>query len=146
RQHLARRGPHRHRQESGERLRGDGRQRRRPEPRHARPRQGERRHARTAGTRMTVKRALATDAAPKAIGPYSQAVVAGDLVFLSGQIALEPKDGRLVTGSIEDETRQVLTNLKHVLATEGLSLDTIVRTTVYLVDLGDFPRVNQTYA
>jgi len=92
------------------------------------------------------KRAVATTAAPQAIGPYSQAVVAGDLVFLSGQIALDPERGRLVDGSIEDETRQVLKNLAAVLTTEGLTLDGVVRTTVYLTDLADFPRVNQTYA
>ena len=95
---------------------------------------------------MTAKRAIATDQAPTAIGPYSQAIAAAGLLFLSGQIPLEPKDGRLIQGSIEDETRQVLTNLKNVLAAEGLPLDAIVRTTVYLTDLADFPRVNQTYA
>ena len=95
---------------------------------------------------MTTKRAIATDAAPTAIGPYSQAVAAAGLVFLSGQIGLEPKTGQLIVGSIEDETRRVLTNLAAVLATEGLGLDAIVRTTVYLTDLADFPRVNQTYA
>jgi 2-iminobutanoate/2-iminopropanoate deaminase len=94
----------------------------------------------------TTKRAIATSDAPAAIGPYSQAVVAGDLVFLSGQIALEPKDGRLIAGSIEDETRQVLTNLRTILAADGLDLNAIVRTTVYLTDLADFPRINQTYA
>jgi 2-iminobutanoate/2-iminopropanoate deaminase len=92
------------------------------------------------------KRAVATTAAPQAIGPYSQAVVAGDLVFLSGQIALDPERGRLVDGSIEDETRQVLKNLAAVLAAEGLGLAAVLRTTVYLTDLADFPRVNQTYA
>jgi 2-iminobutanoate/2-iminopropanoate deaminase len=92
------------------------------------------------------KRAVATAEAPQAIGPYSQAVVAGDLVFLSGQIALDPDRGRLVEGTIEQETRQVLKNLAAVLAAEGLGLDAVVRTTVYLTDLADFPRVNQTYA
>ena len=95
---------------------------------------------------MTNQRAVATPDAPAAIGPYSQAVVAGDLVFLSGQIPLEPKHGKLITGSIEDETRQVLTNLRNVLAAEGLDLTAVVRTTVYLTDLADFPRINQTYA
>jgi 2-iminobutanoate/2-iminopropanoate deaminase len=92
------------------------------------------------------KRALATPQAPQAIGPYSQAIVAGDLVFLSGQIALDPDRGRLVEGSIEDETRRVLSNLEAVLATESLTMDAIVRTTVYLTDLANFPRVNQVYA
>jgi 2-iminobutanoate/2-iminopropanoate deaminase len=92
------------------------------------------------------KRALATIGAPQAIGPYAQGVVASGLVFLSGQIALDPERGRLVDGSIEDETRQVLANLRAVLAADGLTLDAIVRTTVYLTDLADFPRVNQVYA
>jgi 2-iminobutanoate/2-iminopropanoate deaminase len=93
-----------------------------------------------------VKRALATDGAPEAIGPYAQAVVAGDLVFLSGQIALDPATGSLVGGSIEEETRRVLENLGAVLAAAGLGYDDIVRTTIYLTDLTDFPRVNQAYA
>jgi 2-iminobutanoate/2-iminopropanoate deaminase len=94
----------------------------------------------------TAKRAVATPAAPAAIGPYSQAVVAGSLVFLSGQIPLDPERGTIVEGSIEDETRQVLKNLAAVLAAEGLTLDAVVRTTVFLTDLEDFPRVNQAYA
>lgn len=94
----------------------------------------------------TSKRAVGTPAAPAAIGPYSQAVVAGSLVFLSGQIPLDPERGKIVEGSIEDETRQVLKNLAAVLAAEGLTLDAVVRTTVFLTDLEDFPRVNQTYA
>jgi 2-iminobutanoate/2-iminopropanoate deaminase len=92
------------------------------------------------------KRALVTPDAPQAIGPYSQGVAAGRWVFLSGQIALDPERGRLVDGSIEEETRRVLTNLRAVLAADGLDLDAIVRTTVYLTDLADFPRVNQIYA
>ncbi|MEB2284011.1 MAG: reactive intermediate/imine deaminase [Polyangiaceae bacterium UTPRO1] len=92
------------------------------------------------------RRAVATAAAPQAIGPYSQAIVVGDLVFLSGQIPLDPDRGRLVAGTIEEETRQVLKNLAAVLAAEGLDLTSIVKTTVYLTDLADFPRVNQTYA
>lgn len=95
---------------------------------------------------MTAKRAVTTPAAPAAIGPYAQAVVAGDLIFLSGQIPLDPERGKIVEGSIEDETRQVLKNLAAVLAAEGLTLDAVVRTTVFLTDLEDFPRVNQTYA
>jgi 2-iminobutanoate/2-iminopropanoate deaminase len=93
-----------------------------------------------------VKRAVATEGAPAAIGPYAQAVVAGDLVFLSGQIGLDPASGTLVEGDIEAETRRVLENLRAVAAAAGVGLDDVVRTTVYLTDLGDFPRVNQTYA
>lgn len=92
------------------------------------------------------KRAVATTEAPAAIGPYAQAVVAGNLIFLSGQIPLDPDRGKLVEGSIEDETRRVLQNLGAVLAAEGLGLTAIVKTTVYLTDLADFPRVNQAYA
>jgi 2-iminobutanoate/2-iminopropanoate deaminase len=95
---------------------------------------------------MNDKRALATEAAPAAIGPYSQAVVSGNLIFLSGQIPLDPDRGKLLEGTIEDETRRVLKNLEEVLKVEGLTLNAIVRTTVYLTDLADFPRVNQTYA
>jgi 2-iminobutanoate/2-iminopropanoate deaminase len=98
----------------------------------------------TATTATT--RAIATTEAPQAIGPYSQAVATGTLIFLSGQIALHPDRGRLVEGTIEDETRQVMKNLAAVLAADGLGLAAIVKTTVYLTDLADFPRVNQTYA
>jgi 2-iminobutanoate/2-iminopropanoate deaminase len=93
-----------------------------------------------------VKRAVATDGAPRAIGPYAQAVIAAGLVFVSGQIALDPASGELATGSIEDETRRVLENVRAILAAAGLALDAVVRTTVYLTDLADFPRVNQAYA
>lgn len=92
------------------------------------------------------KRAIATTEAPEAIGPYSQAVAVGDLVFLSGQIPLDPGRGKIAEGTIEDETRQVMRNLAAVLAAEGLGLQAIVKTTVYLTDLADFPRVNQAYA
>jgi 2-iminobutanoate/2-iminopropanoate deaminase len=92
-----------------------------------------------------VKTAVVSAQAPRAIGPYAQAVAAGDLVFCSGQIALDPETGVLVAGSIEDETRRVLENLRAVLAAAGLTLDAVVRTTVFLTDLADFPRVNQAY-
>ncbi len=93
-----------------------------------------------------MKRAIATEGAPRAIGPYAQAVRASGMLFLSGQIALDPASGLLVAGSIEDETRRVLINLRAVLAAAGLAMDAIVRTTVYLADLADFPHVNQVYA
>jgi 2-iminobutanoate/2-iminopropanoate deaminase len=83
--------------------------------------------------------------APAAIGPYSQAVACGTLIFLSGQIGLDPASGELVEGGTEAETEQVLRNLSAILATDNLTLDTIVRTTIYLVDLGDFARVNEIY-
>ncbi len=99
-----------------------------------------------ARTRTRSVHAIVTDAAPRAIGPYSQAIAAGDLVFLSGQIGLAPDTGLLVEGSVADETRRVLENLRAVLAAAGLGLGDVVRTTVYVIDLGDFAVVNQTYA
>jgi len=95
---------------------------------------------------VSVRRAIATDAAPQAIGPYSQAIAAGSLVFCSGQIGLDPVTGSLVPGTVADETRRVLENLRAVLAAAGLELASVVRTTVYLTNLTDFPVVNQVYA
>ncbi|HWM89036.1 MAG TPA: RidA family protein [Kofleriaceae bacterium] len=89
---------------------------------------------------------VSTPAAPAAIGPYSQAVRAGDLVFCSGQIALDPKSGQLVGGGdVVAQTRQVLANLSAVLEAAGSRLSRVVKTTIYLVDLGDFAVVNQVY-
>lgn len=92
------------------------------------------------------KRVISTDQAPAAIGPYSQAVAVGDFVFLSGQIALDPATGELVAGDIERETRRVMDNLRAVLAASGASTDDLVKTTIYLVDMADFARVNAVYA
>jgi 2-iminobutanoate/2-iminopropanoate deaminase len=91
------------------------------------------------------KTAISTDRAPGAIGPYSQAVQLGDLVFTSGQVALDPKTGELVKGGIEAETRQVLDNLAAVLAAAGVSYQDVVKTTIYLQDLNDFATVNKLY-
>ena len=90
--------------------------------------------------------AVATTRAPKAIGPYSQAVVADGWVFCSGQIPLDPVTGQLIQGDIADETRQVLANLQHVLAAAGATFDDVVRTTVYLADMNDFAAMNEVYA
>jgi len=90
-------------------------------------------------------RVIQTGAAPAAIGPYSQAVVAGGWVFLSGQIALDPSSGELVSGGVAAQTRQVLANLSAVLAAAGTGLEQVVRTTVYLKDLGSFGEVNAIY-
>jgi len=87
-----------------------------------------------------------TEKAPKAIGPYSQAVSAGDLVYTAGQIGLDPSTGELVDGGIEGETRQVLTNLSHVLSACGSSLSLALKTTVYLSDMHDFAAMNAVYA
>jgi reactive intermediate/imine deaminase len=91
-------------------------------------------------------RAVRTAAAPAPVGPYSQAVVAGDFVFASGQIPLDPATGKLVSGEIEAQTERVLDNLRAVLEAAGSSLGQVVRASVYLVDLAMFPRVNAVYA
>lgn len=91
------------------------------------------------------KTIVATDRAPQAIGPYSQATRAGDLVFCSGQIGLDPATGNMVSGGIEAQTKRVLENLREVLGAAGATWDDVVRTTIYLVDLGDFAVVNRIY-
>jgi 2-iminobutanoate/2-iminopropanoate deaminase len=91
------------------------------------------------------KSAIVTDRAPAAIGPYSQAVRAGDLIFTSGQIALDPATGELVKGGIEAETTRVLQNLTEVLTAAGASWSDVVRTTIFLADLNDFAVVNKLY-
>ena len=91
------------------------------------------------------KAAIATDRAPAAIGPYSQAVRVGDLVFTSGQIGLDPATGELVKGGIQNETVQVLDNLTAVLEAAGAGWRDVVRTTIFLADLGDFALVNKLY-
>jgi 2-iminobutanoate/2-iminopropanoate deaminase len=89
---------------------------------------------------------VSTPQAPAAIGPYSQAMRVGAFVFASGQIPLDPKTGALVSGTVADETRQVLANLAAVLEAAGSSLDRVVKTTVYLTDLDDFAAMNDAYA
>ena len=89
---------------------------------------------------------IASDAAPRAIGPYAQAVAAGDLVFCSGQVGLDPANGRLVLGGVAAEAARALENLAAVLSAAGLGLGDVVKTTVYLVDLADFAAVNEVYA
>lgn len=90
--------------------------------------------------------AIATTAAPAAIGPYSQAVRHAGLLWCSGQLGLEPATGNLVTGGIEAETRQALANLAAVCEAAGTSLERAVRCTIYLIDLADFATVNDLYA
>lgn len=91
------------------------------------------------------KKQIQTTQAPSAIGPYSQGIQAGNLIFVSGQIPLDPKSGELITGSIEDQTRRVLDNLKGILEAAGASMDAVVRTTIFLKDMGNFARVNEIY-
>lgn len=92
-----------------------------------------------------MKKAFVTDQAPKPVGPYSQAVQAGQFLFLAGQVPLTP-EGKMNEGDIVEQTRQVLNNLKNVLAAAGASMNQVVKTTIFLTDLGDFEAVNKTYA
>jgi 2-iminobutanoate/2-iminopropanoate deaminase len=92
------------------------------------------------------RQAVTTPRAPAAIGPYSQAVRAGTLLFVSGQVPLDPATGTLVPGGIEEQTRQVLRNLQAILEAAGTSFDAVARTTVYLTDLSDFAAMNAVYA
>ncbi len=83
---------------------------------------------------------------PTAVGPYSQAIVADGRVYTSGQIALDPATGEMVTGGVDVEARRALTNLKALLAASGSSMDRVIKTTVFLVDMADFPAMNAVYA
>lgn len=93
-----------------------------------------------------MKRVIRTEGAPGAIGPYSQAIAAGPYVYCSGQIPLDPGSGQVVAGGIEAQTRRVLENLKAVLEAADTSLDRVVKTTVFLTDLGQFAAMNGVYA
>jgi 2-iminobutanoate/2-iminopropanoate deaminase len=93
-----------------------------------------------------MREAIATDRAPQAIGPYSQAVRAGNQIYCSGQIPIDPTTGSIIEGDIGAQTRQVLTNLSNVLEAAGASLDDVVKTTVYLADMNDFAAMNAVYA
>ena len=90
--------------------------------------------------------AIDTDNAPKAIGPYSQAISTPPFLFVSGQLPLDPKTGKIASTTIEGQTKQVLENLKAVLAADGLTLQDVVKTDVFLKDMQDFPAMNALYA
>lgn len=92
-----------------------------------------------------MKKIISTDDAPKAIGPYSQAVVANGFAFLSGQIAIDPATNQLIEGDVAAQTGRVLENLKAVLTAAGSSLPQVVKTTVFLKDMGDFVKMNEVY-
>jgi 2-iminobutanoate/2-iminopropanoate deaminase len=92
-----------------------------------------------------MKEIIATENAPQAIGPYSQAVRAGNMVFASGQIPLDPATKEFVPGGIGEQTEQVLKNLKAVFAAAGVEMDQIVKTTVFLADMNDFTAMNEVY-
>ena len=92
------------------------------------------------------KKVIHTDKAPKAIGPYSQAIQTGDFLFLSGQIPLDPKTGELVKGDIGQQTQRVLENIRGMLESQSLRMENVVKTTIFLKDLGNFNLVNEIYA
>ena len=83
--------------------------------------------------------------APEPIGPYSQAVQAGNLLFISGQIAIDQGNGKFVNANIKDETRQVMKNIEHILSAAGLDFTHVVKSTIFLKNMGDFPQVNEVY-
>jgi 2-iminobutanoate/2-iminopropanoate deaminase len=92
------------------------------------------------------KKIIQTEKAPKAIGPYSQAIQAGDFLFLSGQLPIDPVTGELVKGDIRQQTERVLENIKGVLESHKLGLEDVVKTTIFLKDMGNFSVVNEVYA
>ena len=92
------------------------------------------------------KRKVETESAPAPIGPYSQATIAGRLVFASGQAALDPQTGKLIAGDVAEQTAQVMHNLRSVLEAAGSSLGQVLKTTVYLADMADFAAMNEAYA
>jgi len=93
-----------------------------------------------------MRQVISTDRGPKAIGPYSQAIKANGFIFISGQIALDPKTNQLVEGDIRVQTERVLENLKGIVEAAGSSLDRVVKTTVFLKDMGEFTAMNEVYA
>jgi 2-iminobutanoate/2-iminopropanoate deaminase len=92
-----------------------------------------------------MKQTISTDKAPKAIGPYSQAVLYGGLAYVSGQIAIDPSNNQVIEGGVSAQTERVLENVKAILEACGASLDSVLKTTVFLKDMGDFTSMNQTY-
>lgn len=92
-----------------------------------------------------MKRIVNTSNAPKPIGPYNQAVISGDLMFISGQVAFDPNTDELVLDDIQSETKQVMKNLKSILEEANLSFDNVVKTTIFLSDMDDFQQVNEVY-
>ena len=94
---------------------------------------------------MPAKKIISTDTAPKAVGPYSQAIEAGRFIFVSGQLPLHPQSGEIVGNDITAQTRQSIENIRAVLAAAGVSLADVVKTTVFLQNMGDFARMNEVY-
>ena len=92
------------------------------------------------------KKVIQTDKAPKAIGPYSQAIQAANLLFLSGQIPIDPKTGELIKGDIRQQTQRVLENIKGLLESQELGMGDVIKVTIFLKDMGNFNQVNEVYA
>lgn len=93
-----------------------------------------------------MKRIVKTNKAPQAIGPYSQGVIAGNFLFISGQIAIDPDKNEMISGTIEEQAEQVLNNIGAILNEAGLTYENVVKTTVYLTDLNDFGKMNEVYS
>lgn len=93
-----------------------------------------------------MKKVIATSEAPAAVGPYSQAIAVGNLLFCAGQIPLDPATGELIEGDVTAQTERVIANLKGVLAANGMTLENVVKTTVFLTDLGNFAKMNEVYS
>ncbi|HMU91976.1 MAG TPA: RidA family protein [Anaerolineales bacterium] len=92
------------------------------------------------------KKVIQTEKAPKAIGPYSQAIRTDAFIFTAGQIGIDPTTGELISGAVEEQTRQALSNLRNVIEAAGSNMDNVVKTTVFLKDMADFPKMNAIYA
>ena len=92
-----------------------------------------------------IRETVSTDKAPKAIGPYEQAIKAGEFIYTAGQIPIDPQTGNLIAGGIAEQTRQVLENLKAVLEAAGSSLDKVIKATVFLKNMADFAALNEVY-
>ena len=92
-----------------------------------------------------MKKIIFTENAPAPIGPYNQAVLKGNTLYTSGQIAIDPKTGKLVTATIEVETEQVMQNMKAVLEAAGMTFDNVVKTTIFIMDMNDFAKINTVY-
>jgi 2-iminobutanoate/2-iminopropanoate deaminase len=99
----------------------------------------------TAAGAAPLKEVIATEDAPAAIGPYSQAIRSGTMVFVAGQIPIDPKTGQLNTGTDEEQAAQVLENIKAILAADGMTMDNVVSTTVFVRDLNNFTKLNAVY-
>lgn len=97
-------------------------------------------------SKQTQRRAVATEAAPAAVGPYSQGMLCGNLLFISGQLPIDPASGKLIEGTIEEKTRQVLDNLRAIAEAAGAGLKDVVKTTVFLKDMNDFGAMNSVFA